>query len=162
MKREIFNKKNISSDCYRSPKSDMPFHHYFYTLTSDKVPSLVWRESGKNTRKKTQWRFNPQSSAQSISNLEKLFNQYTAKWRNETAAHSSTYHITRNDNYIDIIGMGPAVIPLILKELLSEADHWFAALKAVTKEDPVPLEHYGHIEKMRQDWLDWGRRKNII
>ena len=34
--------------------------------------------------------------------------------------------------------MGPAVISLVLRELQERCDHWFAALRALTGENPVP------------------------
>ena len=34
--------------------------------------------------------------------------------------------------------MGPEVIPLILAELENEPDYWFAALRELTGENPVP------------------------
>ena len=48
-------------------------------------------------------------------------------------------------------------VPLILCLLAREADFWFEALVAITGEQPVPPEHAGNVEAMRQDWLRWGR-----
>ena len=96
------------------------------------------------------------------SEIEIQFNEYSRKWKMETAGYSTTVHITRNDNYLDIIGMGNEIVPFILKDLQKETNHWFVALKAITKENPVSKEHFGNIEQMRQDWLAWGEQKNLI
>ena len=97
-----------------------------------------------------------------ISNLENQFNKLSADWKKQTAIYSNTLHIIRNDNYLDIIGMGKEALPLILKDLEKEPEHWFVALKAIAKENPVPKESYGDIEKMRFYWLQWGKKNNII
>jgi hypothetical protein len=102
------------------------------------------------------------SIKRSLSTTEKQFNELAYKWKKETAAYSNTLHITRNDSYLDIIGMGSDVVPLILRDLQKTPDHWFVALKAITKENPVPKEHFGNIKKMREHWLEWGRKKNLI
>ena len=46
----------------------------------------------------------------------------------------------------EIIGMGPAVVPLILSELEKEPDRWFWALEAITDENPVAASDAGDIE----------------
>lgn len=38
--------------------------------------------------------------------------------------------------YQRIIGLGPEVAPLLLRELERQPDHWFWALKALTGADP--------------------------
>ena len=49
-------------------------------------------------------------------------------------------------SYQKIIGMGPAVVPLILSELETEPDHWFWALEAITDENPVSESDAGDVE----------------
>src|SRR3989338_4895582 len=52
-------------------------------------------------------------------------------WRNETQASSSVTEMAMHPAYQQIIGMWPAAIPLILRELENKPDHWFWALKAI-------------------------------
>jgi hypothetical protein len=59
--------------------------------------------------------------------------------------------------YQMIIGMGPEAVPLLLRELESNVDNWFWALRAITEEDPVPASARGDGEAMAKAWLDWGR-----
>jgi len=61
--------------------------------------------------------------------------------------------------YQQIIGLGPPALPLILAELDRELDHWFWALKAISGEDPVPIESRGNMREMANAWLKWGREK---
>jgi hypothetical protein len=65
-------------------------------------------------------------------------------------------------SYQRIIGLGPDVIPYILKELEQNGGHWFWALQALTGENPVADEDAGRIRKMKEVWLNWGREKGYI
>lgn len=111
---------------------------------------------------KWSWDFDKPIITYQDPHLVSLFNDLSSKWKKETAAYSTTLHITRNDNYLDIIGMGQDAVPLILKDLQESPDHWFVALKAITKENPVRKEHLGNIDKMSQDWIDWGKKKKLL
>jgi hypothetical protein len=96
------------------------------------------------------------------ANIEPEFNELTRKWKAERSATSSTTVIAMHPAYQRIIGMGPPVLPLILRELNRELDHWFWALKAISGEDPVPNEHLGKMKQMATDWLQWGRKKDYV
>jgi hypothetical protein len=63
--------------------------------------------------------------------------------------------------YQKIIGMGPGVVPLLLRELENDLDVWFWALRAITEENPVPKEARGDGAAMARSWLDWARRRGI-
>ncbi len=89
--------------------------------------------------------------------LEAKFHQLASRWRDEVSSISSLTHISLHPAYQQIIGLGPAVIPLLLRELEQRPDHWFWALKAITGEDPVKPEHRGRLRQMAEDWLRWGR-----
>src|SRR5437762_230782 len=71
---------------------------------------------------------------------EKRFRSLARQWKKETAHLSSAARMARHPAYQEIIGMGQPVVPLLLAELKSKPDFWFAALRAVTGEDPVPPE----------------------
>jgi hypothetical protein len=62
-------------------------------------------------------------------------------------------------SYQRIIGLGPAVLPLLLRELEREPDHWFWALKAIAGEDPVPGASRGKVREMARAWVEWGRQQ---
>jgi hypothetical protein len=58
--------------------------------------------------------------------------------------------------------MGTPVVPYILLELASKADHWFWALSMITGVDPVPTEAEGNIQAMRRAWINWGEREGLL
>lgn len=59
--------------------------------------------------------------------------------------------------YQQIVDMGPTVIPLILRELEQRPNHWFAALRAITGENPIQPEQRGRTKQMVEAWLNWAR-----
>ena len=90
------------------------------------------------------------------------FRALADQWRWETGAVSSVSEMENHPAYQEIIGMGPAAIPLLLRELQERGDHWFMALYALSGENPVPREYAGRVPKMRAHWLEWGREKGYI
>lgn len=91
--------------------------------------------------------------------LEYRFLNLASLWKQDNLFESSPWRMSVHPAYQRIIGMGQPVVPIILQHLSREADFWFEALTAITDEQPVPPEHAGDIEAMRQDWLRWGREQ---
>jgi hypothetical protein len=90
-----------------------------------------------------------------IEALRDRFSELSRKWHEETDFLSSPADVFMNFNYQQIIGMGPAVLPLIIEELAGHGGRWFWALRAITGADPVPEPAHGRARQMRQAWLDW-------
>jgi hypothetical protein len=91
------------------------------------------------------------------SGLEATFLQLAEQWRRETGMLSVVSKMAMHPAYQRIIGMGQPVVPLILRELEQEPDHWFWALQAISGDDPVLAEQRGHVAEMATAWLEWGR-----
>ena len=91
--------------------------------------------------------------------LEVEFLQRALRWKAQTALHSSIAKKAQHPDYQRIIGMGEAVVPLILRWLKHEPDFWFEALVAITGEQPMRPEHAGDIGALAADWLEWGRAR---
>lgn len=97
-----------------------------------------------------------------VANQLETQNEFTKlvnQWRKETRGISSTTELVLHPAYQQIIGMGEAVVPLLLRELEKKSGQWFWALKAITREDPVPSEYRGRTKDMIRIWLEWGRSK---
>ena len=47
-----------------------------------------------------------------------------------------------------------------MHELEADPDHWFAALEAITGQNPVKPEY--NFDKAVNAWLRWGRERKII
>jgi hypothetical protein len=95
--------------------------------------------------------------ATTSATLETKFRALAARWKAERGPTSSLTELAMHPAYQQIIGMGPAAIPLLLRELEREPDHWFWALKAISGDDPVAPTSRGKVPEMTRAWLDWGR-----
>lgn len=93
---------------------------------------------------------------------EQTFRRLVEWWRNETGLMALIEDKAMHPAYQQIIGMGPDAIPLILREMKSRPGHWFWALNAITREDPIDPEDAGNVRKMTEVWLEWGRERGYI
>lgn len=89
--------------------------------------------------------------------IEVTFLELAEQWRRETGMMSLVTKMSMHPAYQRIIGMGQAVVPLILRELEQEPDHWFWALQAITGANPVESEQRGRLKQMAEAWIQWGR-----
>ncbi|MCH7633020.1 MAG: hypothetical protein IIB59_07385 [Planctomycetes bacterium] len=87
---------------------------------------------------------------------EQKFQRLASQWQEETLFVSSTTKMCTHPAYLQIIGMGPAAVPLLLRELERQPNHWFWALHAITGADPVDPRDRGNVERMTRAWLRWG------
>lgn len=81
------------------------------------------------------------------------------EWRATRNSLSSGIEMFTNPAYQQIIGMGQEVVPLILRELERDVDHWFWALKAITGTDPAPPSSRGRLRLMASAWFIWARKQ---
>jgi hypothetical protein len=94
--------------------------------------------------------------------LRREFEEHLRRWKDETAAISSTSQRALHPAYQRIIGMGPRVVPLLLEELKTSPTWLFWALKAITNVDPVPSQSQGKLKEMAQAWIEWGRELGLV
>lgn len=92
--------------------------------------------------------------------LETTFSELTEKWRKETQMMSSITKKSKHPAYQEIISMGTPVLPLILRELKRQPDHWFWALVAISEENPVSAE--SNFDRAVETWLEWGKNRGLI
>jgi hypothetical protein len=90
---------------------------------------------------------------------EQRFATLVARWKRERGPHSSSARLAEHPAYQQIIAMGPEVVPLLLRELERQPDHWFRALHVRTGADPVPVESRGKVVEMAAAWIRWGREQ---
>lgn len=102
------------------------------------------------------------SLAEVAEPLEQRFEKYRDDWVSRTRHLSNTAQMAMVFSYQHIIGLGPAVVPLILKELRNQTDHWFWALEAITGQNPVPSEDAGDMEASAKAWIAWGEKNGLL
>lgn len=92
--------------------------------------------------------------------IDAVFAELSESWRRASRRWSSVQKMANHPAYQQIIGMGADAVPLILGELLRRGpDHWFWALAAISRENPVPESFAGKLDKMTEAWIEWGRTK---
>ena len=102
------------------------------------------------------------ATVQSDAKIAERFGRLAVQWKRQRGPTSSISEMSLQPAYQQIIGLGPAAIPLLLQEIERTPDHWFWALKSITGEDPVPAEHRGDLAAMTEDWLRWGREQGHV
>jgi hypothetical protein len=94
--------------------------------------------------------------------LQARFRMLAQAWKRDVLNCSSVTQMAIHPAYQQIIGMGPDALPLILRELRREPNHWFWALRAITGEDPVSPGSRGRLSEMAEAWLRWGRQRGLL
>jgi hypothetical protein len=89
--------------------------------------------------------------------LEATFHRLAEVWSEETGHLSFVANMVAHPAYQQIIALGPSVVPLILRELQREPDYCFAALRALTSEDPT--QPGTDFDGATQAWLRWGQER---
>ncbi len=91
--------------------------------------------------------------------VESEFYDLAQQWKQERPCGADVSEIAMHPSYQRIIGMGPDVVPFLLKELEREPEHWFWALNSITGVDPVPPESQGKLKEMAKAWVEWGKKQ---
>lgn len=94
--------------------------------------------------------------------LEATFRILANVWHRETGYLSSITEKSLHPAYQQIIGLGPAIVPVLLRDLERKPDHWFWALGAITRANPVPAEDEGNIARMAAAWVAFGKREGYL
>ncbi len=97
--------------------------------------------------------------AAGVESVEQRFRRLEALWEAETLVISDAHRILEHPAFQEIIQMGLAVVPLMLRDLQQRPRLWVWALPRITGENPVPASDGGNIRKMSEAWLRWGHDK---
>jgi hypothetical protein len=89
--------------------------------------------------------------------VEQRFRRLEAIWTQETGYLSSYTDVVEHPAFREIIGLGKAVVPLMLRDLEQRPRLWVWALPEITGADPVSPEDAGNIARMSAAWLRWAK-----
>jgi hypothetical protein len=89
--------------------------------------------------------------------VEERFRRLEATWLAEVGYSSSSTVLRSHPAFQEIIAMGRAVVPLMLRDLEERPRLWVWALPRITGADPVPASARGNIAEMSAAWLRRGR-----
>lgn len=93
--------------------------------------------------------------------------EFVAKFHRHAAAWEGTMFLFlsemfKDEDYLAIIDMGPAVVPLILRRLEAKPHWWMPALIRLTGVDPTERRHLGKLMEERKIWLEWGKQQGYL
>jgi hypothetical protein len=128
----------------------------------DKVPATAGAlatPSSAETQPASPWL--PAGQDSNGAALRQRFQELVRQWKAATLLLSSITDMAMHPAYQQIIGMGPAALPLLVEELRREPDHWFWALQAITGVNPVPAQDRGDTTSMTQAWLAWTNQQGL-
>lgn len=83
-------------------------------------------------------------------------------WLEETKMSSNVYMTLKHPAHLSILNLGIEIIPFLLEDLQEHNNHWFYTLSIITGENPIKPESLGDVEKISDDWTEWGKSKNFI
>ena len=89
--------------------------------------------------------------------VEERFRRLEATWMAEVGHLSSYTALVSHPAFREIVSLGEAVVPLMLRDLAERPRLWVWALPEITGADPVAPGDGGKIAKMSEAWLRWGR-----
>jgi hypothetical protein len=89
--------------------------------------------------------------------VEQRFRRLEEIWSREVGHFSSPSVLLNHPAFQEIVGLGEAVVPLMLRDLEQRPRLWVWALPKITGADPVPTPDRGKIRKMGEAWLRWGK-----
>jgi hypothetical protein len=84
------------------------------------------------------------------------------KWQQERLRGADIHEIIESPSYQEIVKIGQRAIRPLLLMVRRNPDHWFPALVAITRANPVPAESEGRIKEMADAWIKWGKERGYI
>jgi len=99
----------------------------------------------------------PLVPSEQAETIEKRFRRLESHWLKETGHLSSSTKIIGHPAFQEIIALGQAVVPLMLRDLEEKPRLWVWAFPDITGVDPVSVSDRGNIAKMSEAWVRWGR-----
>jgi hypothetical protein len=94
--------------------------------------------------------------------LAQRFRVEATKWEQETMHLSSTARRVLHPSYQAIMGMGPDVVPILLRDMQQTRRSWFWALRHITGVNPVDPADVGNVDKMISAWVKWGNKEGKL
>jgi hypothetical protein len=100
--------------------------------------------------------------ALSRDELEVRFSTLARQWRDQTKYSSSGAELVTHPAYRQIIDLGWAVVPLLLREMGAGPNHWGFALAQITGAQPFDEQDAGRLDRIAAAWVGWGQQHGYM
>lgn len=94
----------------------------------------------------------PEGQEDDFARFHRLLNQ----WRAQTIYSSFIEEKVKHPAFRQIVDIGEAAIPWILKEIKVCPSFLYLALQIITGENPVPPQDRGKARAAIDAWIEWG------
>lgn len=95
--------------------------------------------------------------------LRRRFDSLVNEWLPAARYQSNLGAVAMTVPYQEMIAMGPATIPLILRRLAQgDAPYWLWALRMLAGENEAVVKAGGSMVEARDAWLEWGRAQGYL
>ena len=97
------------------------------------------------------------AEGKSTETMEDRFRRLEHTWMSAVGHFSSPSVLCEHPAFQEILSLGKAVVPLMLRDLEERPRLWVYALPQITGVNPVPEADRGNIRKMSEAWLRWSK-----
>ncbi len=94
---------------------------------------------------------------ETIDTIEQRFRTLEAAWNADTAHLSTPAKIINHPAFQEIIGLGMAVVPFMLRDMEARPRLWVWALPRIIGLDPLSEGDRTNIAKASNAWLQWAK-----
>lgn len=94
--------------------------------------------------------------------LEAQFAKSSKMAFKQFGASSDLSRLFYSQGYIEVIGLGPRVVPLLLRDMMERRRPWIFALQAITRHNAARNVEPGDIRSAINAWLAWGKRRRFL
>jgi hypothetical protein len=94
--------------------------------------------------------------------VEEKFHRLAGEWRRDARLLSSSSRMAQLASYRQIVGLGQDAVPLLLREMRDNPNHWTLALHEITQAKPWGSEDAGNLARLSVAWTTWGRERGLI
>jgi hypothetical protein len=105
---------------------------------------------------------NPDAHARAPRATQKNFRRLAARAMQHLGPSSDLSKLFSCQEYVQIIGLGPDVVPILLRDMETTGRPWFSALSAITRVDLSSQAEPGDLRALVTAWLAWGRENRYL
>jgi hypothetical protein len=99
------------------------------------------------------WFHVPSVNIDAESAIERRFKELADEWKRETGSLSFVRQKIAHRAFLQILVMGESALPMLIKEIQTDPNHWFLALRLIARTNPV--RDGSSVEEAVAAWMKW-------
>ena len=103
------------------------------------------------------------AKAPPIETVDQKVERSLKQWDEETAFLSDSNKIQSHPALKQIVALGETALPALFCYLQrTHSGHISPTLRAITGDQPIPVELHGRIGEIADVWLEWARKRGYL